>query len=119
MINIGKGGKQSVKTILMSRYAGYLVIQNADPRKEIIAQGQTYFAIQTRRQELSDRIAFWKTTVACSYGTSSNSLTTSWPMPPGAPGSSNLSTMLFSRTTVTKASTMAWIRRLLPLPDPV
>jgi DNA-damage-inducible protein D len=38
----------------MSRYACYLAIQNADPRKEIVAQGQTYFAIQTRRQELAD-----------------------------------------------------------------
>jgi DNA-damage-inducible protein D len=54
MIEIGKGGKRSVKTVLMSRYACYLVIQNADPRKEIVAQGQTYFAVQTRRQELSD-----------------------------------------------------------------
>ncbi len=58
MIEIGKGGKRSVKTVLMSRYACYLVIQNADPRKEIIAQGQTYFAIQTRRQELSDQDRF-------------------------------------------------------------
>jgi len=38
----------------MSRYACYLVIQNADPSKEIVAHGQTYFTIQTRRQELSD-----------------------------------------------------------------
>jgi len=54
MIEIGKGGQRAVKTVLMSRYACYLVIQNADPAKEIVAQGQTYFAIQTRRQELSD-----------------------------------------------------------------
>lgn len=57
MIEIGKGGQRSVKTILLSRYACYLAIQNADPSKEIVAQGQTYFAIQTRRQELeSDRV---------------------------------------------------------------
>lgn len=37
---------------MMSRYACYIVIQNADSSKEIVAQGQTYFAIQTRRQEL-------------------------------------------------------------------
>ena len=54
MIEIGKGGMRAVKTVMMSRYACYLVIQNADPSKEIFAQGQTYFAIQTRRQELSD-----------------------------------------------------------------
>ena len=54
MIEICKGGQRSVKTVMMSRYACYLVIQNADPAKEIVAQGQTYFAIQTRRQELSD-----------------------------------------------------------------
>jgi len=39
---------------LLSRYACYLAIQNADPNKEIVAHGQTYFAIQTRRQELAD-----------------------------------------------------------------
>jgi DNA-damage-inducible protein D len=54
MIGIGKGGQRPVKTVLLSRYACYLIIQNADPKKEIVAQGQTYFAIQTRRQELAD-----------------------------------------------------------------
>jgi DNA-damage-inducible protein D len=57
MIPIGKGGQRTVQTVLMSRYACYLVIQNADPAKEIVAQGQTYFAIQTRRQEVSDHEA--------------------------------------------------------------
>ncbi len=55
MIEVGKGAKRPAKTVLMSRYACYLVIQNADPSKEIVALGQTYFAIQTRRQELSDQ----------------------------------------------------------------
>jgi DNA-damage-inducible protein D len=55
MTEIGKGGLREVKTIFMSRYACYLVIQNADPRKEIVALGQTHFAVQTRRQELSER----------------------------------------------------------------
>lgn len=54
MVAIGSGAERPVKTILMSRYACYLAIQNADPKKEIVAHGQTYFAIQTRRQELAD-----------------------------------------------------------------
>jgi DNA-damage-inducible protein D len=54
MVEIGSGAQRSIKTVMMSRYACYLVIQNADPGKEIVAMGQSYFAIQTRRQELSD-----------------------------------------------------------------
>ncbi len=54
MITIGKGGQRAVKTTLLSRYACYLAIQNADPGKPRVALGQTYFAVQTRRQELSD-----------------------------------------------------------------
>ncbi len=54
MVEIGSSAQRPLKTVMMSRYACYLVIQNADPSKEIVAQGQTYFAIQTRRQELSD-----------------------------------------------------------------
>ena len=55
MVSIGSGAMREVKTVLMSRYACYLVIQNADPSKEIVALGQTYFAVQTRRQEISDQ----------------------------------------------------------------
>jgi len=54
MIEIGKGGQRSVNAVRLSRYACYLVIQNADPKKEIVAQGQTYFATQTRIQEIHE-----------------------------------------------------------------
>ena len=54
MVDIGSGAQRALKTVYLSRYACYLIIQNADPGKEIVALGQTYFAIQTRRQELSD-----------------------------------------------------------------
>jgi DNA-damage-inducible protein D len=54
MVQIGSGAAREIKVTLLSRYACYLIIQNADPQKEIVAHGQTYFAIQTRRQELRD-----------------------------------------------------------------
>ena len=57
MIEIGKGAQRPVKTVMLSRYACYLIIQNADPTKALVALGQTYFAVQTRRQELADEEA--------------------------------------------------------------
>jgi DNA-damage-inducible protein D len=54
MIRLGKGGQRKVEDFHLSRYACYLLIQNADPDKEIVAIGQTYFAVQTRRQEYAD-----------------------------------------------------------------
>ena len=57
MIRIGKGRKTRVADIHLSRYACYLIVQNADPAKEVVALGQTYFAVQTRRQEEADELA--------------------------------------------------------------
>lgn len=54
MVAIGSDAKREVEDIHLSRYACYLIVQNADPAKEVVALGQTYFAVQTRRQEISD-----------------------------------------------------------------
>lgn len=57
MVQIGSGTEKSIPDILLTRYACYLIAQNGDPRKEEIAFAQSYFAIQTRKQEiLEERI---------------------------------------------------------------
>jgi len=54
MVDIGSGTQREFPSYKLSRYACYLIAQNGDPRKETIAQAQTYFALQTRKQELSE-----------------------------------------------------------------
>jgi len=54
MVGIGSGAQRPIEDWALSRYACYLVIQNADPSKPLVALGQSYFAVQTRRQELAD-----------------------------------------------------------------
>lgn len=56
MVKIGSEALRKVQNVRLSRYACYLIMQNADPSKEIVALGQTYFAIQTRRQEVQDQL---------------------------------------------------------------
>jgi DNA-damage-inducible protein D len=52
MVQIGSGAGRPIEDVMLTRYACYLVAQNGDPRKEAIAFAQTYFAVQTRKQEL-------------------------------------------------------------------
>jgi len=52
MVNIGSGAGRELEDYKLSRYACYLIVQNSDPRKKVIALGQSYFAIKTRQQEL-------------------------------------------------------------------
>lgn len=55
MISLGKNASREITDFELSRYACYLIVQNANPNKEVIALGQTYFAIQTRKQELLEK----------------------------------------------------------------
>ena len=57
MITLAKGAQREITDIKLSRYACYLIVMNGDPRKEVIALGQTYFAVKTRQKEISDSAA--------------------------------------------------------------
>jgi DNA-damage-inducible protein D len=63
MVPIGSGAEREIKDVRLSRYACYLIVQNADPDKEVVALGQSYFAVQTRIQEIQqmDQYAALKT----------------------------------------------------------
>ena len=54
MVSIGSNAKRKVSSYMLSRYACYLIVMNSEPSKEIVALGQTYFAVKTRQQELFD-----------------------------------------------------------------
>ena len=65
MVSLGSGASRSVKDYMLTRYACYLTAQNGDPKKEEIAFAQSYFAVQTRKQELiEERIALIERTEA-------------------------------------------------------
>ena len=57
-VGIGSDAVRVVPNVRLSRYACYLIVQNGDPSKPVVANGQTYFALQTRRQELEDDASF-------------------------------------------------------------
>jgi DNA-damage-inducible protein D len=61
MVDVGSGAQREVQDIALTRYACYLIAQNGDSKKEEIAFAQTYFAVQTRKQELIEqRLAEWE-----------------------------------------------------------
>lgn len=57
-VTLGSGATRELESYALSRYACYLIVQNADPAKRVVAHGQTYFALQARRQELADDAVF-------------------------------------------------------------
>jgi len=54
MVDLGSNAQREIEDIMLSRYACYLIVQNGDSRKKVIALGQTYFAVKTRERELEE-----------------------------------------------------------------
>ena len=65
MVDIGSGAMREISDYQLFRYACCIIVQNGDPRKEVIAMGQTYFAVKTRQQEL--RAKLLPTTASCPH----------------------------------------------------
>ena len=55
MVKLGSTATRKIDNIRLTRYACYLIVQNADPKKQIVALGQSYFASQTRKQEIREQ----------------------------------------------------------------
>jgi hypothetical protein len=104
MIPIGKGGKRKVANVHLSRYACYLIVQNADPEKEVVALGQTYFAVQTAaRKRQTNWLASRRSKDASICAGNSRPITASWPMQPTWQESCRRWTLPFSKTMATWA----------------
>ena len=101
MVELGSGSTRELEDIALSRYACYLIVQNGDPTKPVIAAGQTYFAIQTRRQEIEDQEAFVELN-----DDQKRSTTRDWSTPRTTRALSTRWTTPSSRTTATRGCTV-------------
>jgi DNA-damage-inducible protein D len=105
MVRLGSGSTREIEDYQLSRYACYLIVQNGDPAKSVIANGQTYFAIQTRRQELADDKAFQR------LREDEKHIISNWLKLPSKQGWKPVWTMPYSKTMVIKVSMVDWMLR--------
>jgi len=108
MVDIGSGAKRETNTVNLSRYACYLIVQNSDPSKPIVALGQTYFAVQTRKQEIIEEQAYGQLKSedenGYSFVTRCAPITNSWLKPHVLQASLSHRTMPSSKIMVIKGS---------------